>query len=69
MWGLERGYCLMIGGDAETVKRLDPIFSALAPGLGAIERTDGREKLDPRAERGYIHAGPVGRRPFRQDDP
>ena len=60
VWGLARGYCLMIGGDAETVKRLDPIFSALAPGLGDIERTEGREKLDPRAERGYIHAGPVG---------
>ncbi len=60
VWGLARGYCLMIGGDAETVSRLDPIFSALAPGLGDIERTEGREKLDPRAERGYIHAGPVG---------
>jgi 6-phosphogluconate dehydrogenase len=64
VWGLARGYCLMIGGDAETVARLDPIFAALAPGLGDIERTKGREKLDPkldpRAERGYIHAGPVG---------
>jgi len=60
VWGLQRGYCLMIGGDEETVKRLDPIFSSLAPGLGTIERTEGREKLDPRAERGYIHAGPVG---------
>jgi 6-phosphogluconate dehydrogenase len=60
VWGLARGYCLMIGGDAETVKRLDPIFAALAPGLGDIERTDGREKADPRAEHGYIHAGPVG---------
>ncbi|WP_395710750.1 phosphogluconate dehydrogenase (NAD(+)-dependent, decarboxylating) [Reyranella sp.] len=60
VWGLARGYCLMIGGDAEAVKRLDPIFSALAPGLGTIERTEGREKLDPRAEQGYIHAGPVG---------
>jgi 6-phosphogluconate dehydrogenase len=60
VWGLARGYCLMIGGDAETVTRLDPIFAALAPGLGDIERTAGREKLDPRAERGYIHAGPVG---------
>jgi 6-phosphogluconate dehydrogenase len=60
VWGLSRGYCLMIGGDAETVKHLDPIFSALAPGLGTIERTEGREKLDSRAERGYIHAGPVG---------
>jgi 6-phosphogluconate dehydrogenase len=60
VWGLQRGYCLMIGGDAESVKHLDPIFSALAPGLGTIERTGGREKLDSRAERGYIHAGPVG---------
>ena len=60
VWGLQRGYCLMIGGDEATVKRLDPIFSALAAGLGTIERTESREKLDPRAERGYIHAGPVG---------
>jgi 6-phosphogluconate dehydrogenase len=60
VWGLSRGYCLMIGGDAATVKRLDPIFSALAPGVGTIERTDDRDKLDPRAEHGYIHAGPVG---------
>jgi 6-phosphogluconate dehydrogenase len=60
VWGLQRGYCLMIGGDAESVKRLDPIFSALAPGVGTIERTAGRETLDPRAEQGYIHAGPVG---------
>jgi 6-phosphogluconate dehydrogenase len=60
VWGLARGYCLMIGGDAAVVARLDPIFAALAPGLGTIERTDGRDKLDPRAERGYMHAGPVG---------
>jgi 6-phosphogluconate dehydrogenase len=60
VWGLTRGYCLMIGGDADVVARLDPIFAALAPGLGTIERTAGREKLDPRAERGYLHAGPVG---------
>jgi len=60
VWGLQRGYCLMIGGDEAAVNRLDPIFSALAPGLGTIERTEGREELDPRAERGYIHAGPVG---------
>jgi 6-phosphogluconate dehydrogenase len=60
VWGLARGYCLMIGGDAESVKRLDPIFSALSPGVGSIERTAGRDKLDPRAEHGYIHAGPVG---------
>ena len=60
VWGLERGYCLMIGGDADAVQHLDPIFSALAPGMGSIERTVGREAHDPRAERGYIHAGPVG---------
>jgi len=60
VWGLERGYCLMIGGDKSAVEHLDPIFSALAPGLGTIERTHGREGRDPRAERGYLHAGPVG---------
>ena len=60
VWGLARGYCLMIGGDADAVKHLDPIFAALAPGIGTIERTPGREARDPRAEQGYIHAGPVG---------
>jgi 6-phosphogluconate dehydrogenase len=63
VWGLQRGYCLMIGGDTDAVKRLDPIFSALAPGMGSIERTKEREgegQLDPRAEQGYLHAGPVG---------
>jgi 6-phosphogluconate dehydrogenase len=60
VWGLERGYCMMIGGPKEAVDHLDPIFSALAPGLGDIARTPGREKHDPRAERGYIHAGPSG---------
>jgi 6-phosphogluconate dehydrogenase len=60
VWGLERGYCLMIGGDAGAVQHLDPIFAALAPGIGTIERTPGRESRDPRAEHGYIHAGPVG---------
>jgi 6-phosphogluconate dehydrogenase len=60
VWGLERGYCLMIGGDAAAVEHLDPIFSTLAPGLGTIERTPHREGHDPRAERGYIHAGPCG---------
>jgi 6-phosphogluconate dehydrogenase len=60
VWGLERGYCLMIGGDKEAVDHLDPIFKALAPGIGTIERTGNREDLDPRAEQGYIHAGPVG---------
>ena len=60
VWGLERGYCLMIGGPKEAVGHLDPIFSALAPGRGDIPPTPGREKSDPRAECGYIHAGPSG---------
>jgi 6-phosphogluconate dehydrogenase len=60
VWGLERGYCLMIGGDTDAVTHLDPIFKALAPGIGSIERTGGREDHDQRAEHGYIHAGPVG---------
>jgi 6-phosphogluconate dehydrogenase len=60
VWGLERGYCLMIGGEKAAVDHLDPIFATLAPGIGTIERTPGREGHDPRAERGYIHAGPVG---------
>src|SRR6185437_8144166 len=60
VWGIERGYCMMIGGPKETVDRLDPIFAALAPGLGDIPRTPDRAKGDTRAERGYIHAGPSG---------
>ena len=60
VWGLERGYCLMIGGEKEVVDRLDPLFAALAPGRGDIPRTDDREGRDPRAEQGYIHAGPNG---------
>ncbi len=60
VWGLQRGYCLMIGGDDEAVRHLDPIFSALAPGVGTIPRTDGREGHDPRVEQGYLHAGPTG---------
>jgi 6-phosphogluconate dehydrogenase len=60
VWGLERGYCMMIGGPQETVNYLDPIFAALAPGLGDIPRTPHREDRDPRAERGYIHAGRNG---------
>jgi 6-phosphogluconate dehydrogenase len=60
IWGAERGYCLMIGGAREAVDRHDPIFSALAPGLGTIARTPKRDGRDPRAERGYIHAGPSG---------
>jgi len=60
VWGLERGYCLMIGGDKGAVDHLDPIFATLAPGKGDIEVTPSREHLDPRAEQGYIHAGPAG---------
>jgi 6-phosphogluconate dehydrogenase len=62
VWGLERGYCMMIGGDKETVDLLDPIFDCLAPGYGTIPRTPDRvdSDEDPRAEKGYIHAGPAG---------
>lgn len=60
VWGLERGYCLMIGGEKGAVARLDPIFKSLAPGQGAIAPTPGREGRDPRAAQGYIHAGPAG---------
>ena len=60
VWGIDRGYCMMIGGDKAVVDRLDPIFSTLAPGIGDIERTKGREGRDARIEQGYIHAGPVG---------
>ncbi|ALN74451.1 phosphogluconate dehydrogenase (NAD(+)-dependent, decarboxylating) [Aureimonas sp. AU20] len=60
VWGLERGYCMMIGGPEDTVRDLDPVFDALAPGYGDIERTHGRNAPDDRAERGYIHAGPAG---------
>jgi 6-phosphogluconate dehydrogenase len=60
VWGLDRGYCMMIGGEKQVVDRLDPIFAALAPGAGDIPRTEGREGRDPRIEQGYIHAGPVG---------
>ncbi|MGY2048281.1 phosphogluconate dehydrogenase (NAD(+)-dependent, decarboxylating) [Methylobacterium sp. JK268] len=60
VWGLDRGYCMMIGGDKPAVDRLDPIFATLAPGLGDVPRTPGREGRDPRAEHGYIHAGPSG---------
>jgi len=60
VWGLERGYCMMIGGDKEAVDHLDPIFAALAPGAGDIPKTPGREKRDPRVERGYVHCGPNG---------
>jgi 6-phosphogluconate dehydrogenase len=60
VWGLDRGYCLMIGGEEEVVDRLDPIFSALAPGSGDIEVTPDRKGRDPRVERGYMHCGPSG---------
>jgi len=60
VWGLERGYCMMIGGDAAIVRRLDPIFKTLAPGRGEIPPTPNREGRDPRAEEGYLHAGPCG---------
>ncbi|HZQ93499.1 MAG TPA: decarboxylating 6-phosphogluconate dehydrogenase [Candidatus Sulfotelmatobacter sp.] len=60
VWGLERGYCMMIGGPEEAVQRLDPIFRTLAPGKGGIPRTPGREKLGGTAEDGYIHCGPSG---------
>jgi 6-phosphogluconate dehydrogenase len=60
VWGLERGYCMMIGGEKDVVKHLDPIFSTLAPGKGDIPRTTGREKLGGTAEQGYLHCGPNG---------
>jgi 6-phosphogluconate dehydrogenase len=60
VWGLDRGYCMMIGGPESVVSYLDPIFDALAPGIGAIERTPNRHAHDARAEKGYIHAGPAG---------
>jgi len=60
IWGLERGYCMMIGGEPEVVKRLDPIFARLAPGAGDLARTPGREKVDGTSEQGYLHCGPNG---------
>jgi 6-phosphogluconate dehydrogenase len=60
IWGAARGYCMMIGGEKDVVDRLDPIFSALAPGPGDIPRTPKRDGRDPRPEQGYLHAGPVG---------
>ena len=60
VWGLERGYCMMIGGEEAVVKRLDPIFARLAPGIGDIDRTPGREKVGGTAEQGYLHCGPNG---------
>jgi len=60
VWGLERGYCLMIGGPDDAARHLDPIFKTLAPGRGTIDRTKGREKLGGTAEEGYLHCGPSG---------
>ena len=60
VWGLERGYCMMIGGEPAVVQRLDPIFARLAPGTGDIARTPGREKTDGTSEQGYLHCGPNG---------
>ena len=60
VWGLERGYCMMIGGEVEAVKHLDPIFAALAPGRGNIPRTPAREKVNGTSEQGYLHCGPHG---------
>jgi 6-phosphogluconate dehydrogenase len=60
IWGLERGYCMMIGGENGVVKHLDPIFATLAPGIGEIERTPGRDKVGGTAEQGYLHCGPNG---------
>jgi 6-phosphogluconate dehydrogenase len=60
VWGLERGYCMMIGGENEVLKHLDPIFSSLAPGMGDIPRTPGREQIDGTSEQGYLHCGPNG---------
>jgi 6-phosphogluconate dehydrogenase len=60
VWGLERGYCMMIGGEKDVVARLDPIFATLAPGVGAIPRTPGRAPIGGTAEQGYLHCGPSG---------
>jgi 6-phosphogluconate dehydrogenase len=60
VWGRERGYCMMIGGDKAAVDHLDPILAALAPGVGTIDRTERRAGADPRPERGYLHCGPAG---------
>ena len=61
VWGLERGYCLMIGGEPEIVQRLEPIFKTLAPGSGSVPRTPGREAVGGTAEQGYLHLGPLAR--------
>jgi 6-phosphogluconate dehydrogenase len=60
VWGLERGYCMMIGGETEAIQHLHPLFATLAPGMGSIARTPGREKIGGTAEQGYLHCGPNG---------
>ena len=60
VWGVDRGYCMMIGGTASVVDHLDPIFNTLAPGRGTIDKTPHREKADPRPEQGYMYCGPAG---------
>ena len=60
VWGLERGYCMMIGGEKDIVKHLDPIFACLAPGIGDVPRTPGRDKVGGTSEQGYLHCGPNG---------
>ena len=69
VWGIERGYCMMIGGDKAAVDRLDPIFKTLAPGIGDIPRTGGRDGRDPAHRAGLYPRRPSRRRAFRQDDP
>ena len=69
VWGIERGYCMMIGGDKAVVDRLDPIFKTLAPGIGDIPRTPGRDEPRPAHRAGLYSRRPVGRRTLRQDDP
>ncbi len=69
VWGLDRGYCMMIGGDKAVVDRLDPIFKSLAPGAGDIAKTPNRDKADPRVERGLYACRAARRGPFRQDGP
>src|SRR5262249_58403006 len=69
VWGVERGYCLMIGGEPEIVKRLDPLFAALAPGVGSISRTPGRGTRGGTAGQGYLYCGPHGAGHFLQTVP
>ena len=67
VWGLERGYCMMIGGSEAVVQHLDPIFQTIAPGIGDIARTPGREKLGGTSEQGYLHCGANGGGTLRED--